>query len=58
MKKFYQEKSVVLNADSQKALEKNHGRMPASLSDALGGDESLPLDSVAKEYWLKDLQNP
>ena len=42
----------------QKALEKNHGRMPASLSDALGGDESLPLDSVAKEYWLKDLQNP
>ena len=32
--------------------------MPASLSDALGGDESLPLDSVAKEYWLKDLQNP
>ncbi|MAM36069.1 MAG: hypothetical protein CL988_02750 [Euryarchaeota archaeon] len=42
----------------QKALGKNHGRMPASLSDALGGDESLPLDSVAKEYWLKDLQNP
>ena len=42
----------------QKALEKNHGRMPASLSAALGGDESLPLDSVAKEYWLKDLQNP
>ena len=42
----------------QKALEQNHGRMPASLSDALGGDESLPLDSVAKEYWLKDLQNP
>ena len=42
----------------QKALETNHGRMPASLSDALGGDESLPLDSVAKEYWLKDLQNP
>ena len=35
----------------------NHGRMPASLSDALTGDGSLPLDDVAKEYWLKDLQN-
>ena len=42
----------------EKALAKNHGRMPASLSDALGGDDSLPLDSEAKEYWLKDLQNP
>ena len=42
----------------QKALAKNHGRMPASLSDALGGDDSLPLDLEAKEYWLKDLQNP
>ena len=41
-----------------KALAKNHGRMPASLSDALSGDDSLPLDSEAKEYWLKDLQNP
>ncbi|MDC0655571.1 hypothetical protein OAP41_01590 [Candidatus Poseidoniaceae archaeon] len=42
----------------EKALQKNHGRMPASLSDALCGDDSLPLDSAAKEYWLKDLQNP
>ncbi|MDA8842919.1 hypothetical protein N9O19_01230 [Euryarchaeota archaeon] len=42
----------------EKALQKNHGRMPASLSDALSGDDSLPLDSAAKEYWLKDLQNP
>ena len=42
----------------KKALSKNHGRMPASLSDALGGDDSLPLDLEAKEYWLKDLQNP
>ena len=33
-----------------KALAKNHGRMPASLSDALSGDDSLPLDSEAKEY--------
>ena len=32
--------------------------MPASLSDALSGDDSLPLDLEAKEYWLKDLQNP
>ena len=36
----------------------NHGRMPASLSDALVGDDSLPLDAAAKEYWVKDLQNP
>jgi len=42
----------------EKALQKNHGRMPASLSDALSGDDSLPLDTAAKEYWLKDLQNP
>ena len=28
----------------EKALAKNHGRMPASLSDALGGGDSLPLD--------------
>jgi len=42
----------------EKALKKNHGRMPASLSDALSGDDSLPLDSAAKEFWLKDLQNP
>ena len=42
----------------EKALAKNHGRMPATLSDALSGDDSLPLDFEAKEYWLKDLQNP
>ena len=42
----------------EKALQKNHGRMPASLSDALSGDDSLPFDTAAKEYWLKDLQNP
>jgi hypothetical protein len=41
-----------------KAMAANHGRMPASLSDALVGDDSLPLDAVAKEYWVKDLQNP
>lgn len=41
-----------------KIMAGNHGRMPASLSDALTGDGSLPLDDVAKEYWLKDLQNP
>jgi len=41
-----------------KAMAANHGRMPASLSDALVGDDSLPLDAAAKEYWVKDLQNP
>ena len=41
-----------------KAMPANHGRMPASLSDALVGDDSLPLDAAAKEYWVKDLQNP
>ena len=41
-----------------KAMAANHGRMPASLSDALVGDDSLPLDATAKEYWVKDLQNP
>ena len=41
-----------------KAMAGNHGRMPASLSDALVGDDSLPLDAAAKEYWVKDLQNP
>lgn len=41
-----------------KAMAANHGRMPASLSDALVGDASLPLDAAAKEYWVKDLQNP
>ena len=33
-----------------KAMAGNHGRMPASLSDALVGDDSLPLDAAAKEY--------
>ncbi len=42
----------------EKAMAKNHGRMPSTLSEALDGDDSLPLDPVAKEYWLKDLQNP
>lgn len=41
-----------------KAMAANHGRIPASLSDALVGDDSLPLDAAAKEYWVKDLQNP
>jgi len=41
-----------------KIMAANHGRMPASLSDALVGDDSLPLDAAAKEYWVKDLQNP
>ena len=41
-----------------KIMDANHGRMPASLSDALVGDDSLPLDAAAKEYWVKDLQNP
>ena len=41
-----------------KAMAATHGRMPASLSDALVGDDSLPLDAAAKEYWVKDLQNP
>ena len=41
-----------------KAMAANHGRMPASLSDALVGDDSLPLDAAAKDYWVKDLQNP
>lgn len=41
-----------------KLMSQNHGRMPATLSDALTGDKSLPLDDVAKEFWLKDLKNP
>jgi hypothetical protein len=41
-----------------KAMAGNHGRMPATLSDALVGDDSLPLDAAAKEYWVKDLRNP
>ena len=41
-----------------KLMSQNHGRMPATLSDALTGDKSLPLDDQAKEYWLKDLKNP
>lgn len=41
-----------------KAMAGNHGRMPATLSDALVGDDSLPLDAAAKEYWVKDLKNP
>ena len=41
-----------------KAMAGNHGRIPATLSDALVGDDSLPLDATAKEYWVKDLQNP
>ncbi|MDE0856955.1 MAG: hypothetical protein OSA38_00085 [Candidatus Poseidoniaceae archaeon] len=41
-----------------KAMAANHGRMPATLSDALVGDDSLPLDAAAKEYWVKDLKNP
>ena len=41
-----------------KAMARNHGRMPASLTEALDGDNSLPLEEVAKKYWLKDLQNP
>jgi len=41
-----------------KAMAASHGRMPASLSDALVGDDSLPLDAATKEYWVKDLQNP
>ena len=41
-----------------KAMARNHGRMPASLTEALDGDSSLPLEEVAKKYWLKDLQNP
>ncbi|DAC07823.1 MAG TPA: hypothetical protein D7I09_09445, partial [Candidatus Poseidoniales archaeon] len=32
--------------------------MPASILDAMAGDEAMPLDPVAKEYWTKDLQNP
>lgn len=42
----------------EKAMAKNHGRMPSTLIEALDGDDSLPLDPAAKEYWLKDLQNP
>ncbi|MDA0648995.1 MAG: hypothetical protein O3B00_03875 [archaeon] len=42
----------------RKEMSRNHGRMPATLSDALSGDQSLPLDPKAKEYWIKDLQNP
>ncbi len=41
-----------------RAMARNHGRMPASLTEALDGDSSLPLDEVAKKYWLKNLQNP
>ena len=41
-----------------KAMAGNHGRIPATLSDALVGDDSLPLDATAKEYWVKDLKNP
>jgi hypothetical protein len=41
-----------------KMMAGNHGRMPASLADALTGDDSLPLDDLAKEYWVKDLKNP
>ncbi len=41
-----------------KMMSGNHGRMPATLSDALTGDKSLPLDDEAKEFWLKDLKNP
>ena len=41
-----------------KAMAANHGRMPATLSDALVGDDSLPLDAAAKAYWVKDLKNP
>ena len=37
-----------------KAMARNHGRMPASLTEALDGDSSLPLEEVAKKYWLKD----
>ena len=36
-----------------KLMSQNHGRMPATLSDALTGDQSLPLDDQAKEYWLR-----
>ena len=38
-----------------KIMAGNHGRMPASLSDALTGDGSLPLDDLAKEYWFVDV---
>ena len=37
-----------------KAMAANHGRMPATLSDALVGDDSLPLDAAAKAYCVKD----
>ncbi|MGB2363217.1 MAG: DUF6999 family protein, partial [Candidatus Poseidoniaceae archaeon] len=42
----------------RKAMARNHGKMPASILDAMAGDEAMPLDPVAKEYWTKDLQNP
>ena len=32
-----------------RAMARNHGRMPASLTEALDGDSSLPLDEVAKK---------
>jgi len=42
----------------RKMMSGNHGRMPATLIEAMSGDEALPLDDIAKEYWTKDLQNP